>query len=228
MLIDHNHKPSAFGPGHCRPCANHSNLSATAPPIRRLKHLAWHHAAIFVTRPTGQPRTVFEQAVASVPHVYTPNRSFLCPRLPAMRHRRRSARLPTALRRPPGHPGRAAPQRHPGHEERCGKPSPPTLMQKPGPADARQTSCTGAKASRVRRFNVSHGDRGFRDAFPLKPELHAEPSVGRELRGATRGGAAASVPQPVGAVGVVHPGGQATVCVVGGRRSAAAIRRTPA
>ena len=79
MLIDHNHKPSAFGPGHCRPCANHSNLSATAPPIRRLKHLAWHHAAIFVTRPTGQPRTVFEQAVASVPHVYTPNRSSVTP-----------------------------------------------------------------------------------------------------------------------------------------------------
>ena len=33
------------------------------------------------------------------------------------------------------------------------------LMQKPGPADARQTSCTGAKASRVRRFNVSQVDR---------------------------------------------------------------------
>jgi hypothetical protein len=24
MLIDHNHMPSAFGPGHRRPCANHS------------------------------------------------------------------------------------------------------------------------------------------------------------------------------------------------------------
>ena len=53
MLIDHNHKPSAFGPGHCRPCANHSNLSATAPPIRRLKHLAWHHAAIFCHQADG-------------------------------------------------------------------------------------------------------------------------------------------------------------------------------
>jgi hypothetical protein len=34
--------------------------------------------------------------------------------------------------------------------------------------------------------------------------------VGRELRAMTLGGAAASVPQPAGAVGAAHPGGQGT------------------
>jgi hypothetical protein len=36
--------------------------------------------------------------------------------------------------------------------------------------------------------------------------------VGRELRAATLGETAASVRQPVSAVGAVHPGGQATGC----------------
>ena len=52
---------------------------------------------------------------------------------------------------------------------------------------------------------------------PLDDVSAAEPLVGRELRAATLGEAAASVPQPAGAVGAVHPGGQTTggVDVVG-------------
>ena len=26
MLLEHNHRPGAFDPGHCRPCAHHAGL----------------------------------------------------------------------------------------------------------------------------------------------------------------------------------------------------------
>ncbi len=26
MLLEHNHRPSVFDPGHCRPCAHHAGL----------------------------------------------------------------------------------------------------------------------------------------------------------------------------------------------------------
>ena len=81
---------------------------------------------------------------------------------------------------------------------------------------------------------MRYGDAAERPDLPRVARIaqaiaQKEPLVGRELRGATLGGAAASVRQPVGAVGlytlVARPRG---VDVVGGRRSAAAIRRAPA
>ena len=89
-------------------------------------------ALVFVTMRAADRASVdaFEHAVTAVPHVRQAQRLFGDPDYLLRVIARRSARLPTALRRPPRHPPRrATPQLHPGHEKRRRKPSPPTLTQ---------------------------------------------------------------------------------------------------
>jgi hypothetical protein len=41
MLIEHEHKPSEFDPGHCRPCAHQAGLLDHYHRVQREEHRLW-------------------------------------------------------------------------------------------------------------------------------------------------------------------------------------------